>query len=86
MVASHFQDDARSTSRLFGRVFAGLSDPHPDAATGALLDLATEVRAMHLPIAVTDPAGHVTQVANAPPGVAQDTDGARGVGSAPWMR
>ncbi|HKR56981.1 MAG TPA: hypothetical protein VJS20_11835, partial [Gemmatimonadales bacterium] len=42
VVASHFQDDARNTSRLFGRVFVGLSDPQPDAATGALLDLAAE--------------------------------------------
>src|SRR5690349_1269402 len=72
VVANHFQDDAQNTSRLFGRVFAGLSDPTPDAANGALLDLATEVRAMHLPIAVTDPAGRVTQVANAPAGVEQD--------------
>ena len=73
LVARHFQDDARSTSRLFGRVFAGLSDPHPDAATGALLDLATQVDALHLPMAVTDPAGRVTQVANAPPSITGDS-------------
>lgn len=73
LVAQHFQDDARSTSRLFGRVFAGLSDPHPDAATGALLDLATQVDALHLPMAVTDPAGRVTQVANPPPSIAGDS-------------
>ena len=73
LVARHFQDDAKSTSQLFGRVFAGLSDPQPDAATGALLDLAAEVRSRHLPIAVTDPAGRVTQVANAPKGVAGDS-------------
>ncbi|HWZ27051.1 MAG TPA: HAMP domain-containing sensor histidine kinase [Gemmatimonadales bacterium] len=81
VVASHFQDDAHSTSRLFGRVFAGLSDPHPDAATGALLDLATEVRAMNLPIAVTDPNGRVTQVANAPAGVTGDS-----AALAAWVR
>ena len=73
LVAAHFQDDARNTSRLFGRVFAGLSDPQPDAATGALLDLAGEVRALRLPMAVTDAAGHVTQVANAPAGVERDS-------------
>jgi len=81
VVASHFQDDARNTSRLFGRVFVGLSDPQPDAATGALLDLAGEVRAMHLPMAVTDAAGHITQVANAPEGVEQDS-----VALAAWVR
>jgi len=73
LVARHFREDARATSRLFGRVFAGLTDPHPDAATGALLDLATEVRGMQLPIAVTDPAGRVTQVANAPASVTGDS-------------
>ena len=73
LVARHFQDDAKSTSQLFGRVFAGLSDPQPDAATGALLDLAAQVRSRRLPIAVTDPSGRVTQVANAPEGVAGDS-------------
>ena len=73
LVARHFQDDASTTSRLFSRVFTGLSDPHPDAATGALLDLAREVRALHLPIAVTDVNGRVTQLDNAPPGVAGDS-------------
>lgn len=73
LVARHFQDDATATSRLFSRVFAGLSDPHPDAATGALLDLAREVRALHLPIAVTDANGRITQLDNAPPDVAGDT-------------
>ena len=81
LVARHFRDDARATSRLFGRVFAGLSDPEPDAATGALLDLAGEVRGMHLPIAVTDAAGRVTQIANAPPGVVGDT-----AALAAWVR
>src|SRR3989449_790616 len=40
VVARHLRDDARDTSRLLGRVFAGLNDPRPDAATDALLDLA----------------------------------------------
>ncbi|HEX4562281.1 MAG TPA: HAMP domain-containing sensor histidine kinase [Gemmatimonadales bacterium] len=81
LVAAHFQDDARNTSRLFGRVFAGLSDPQPDAATGALLDLATEVRAMHLPMAVADATGHLTQIANAPAGIEQDS-----AALAAWVR
>ena len=36
IVARHLRDDARQTSGLLGRVFAGLNDPGPDAATDAL--------------------------------------------------
>jgi len=67
VVARHLRDDARDTSRLLGRVFAGLNDPRPDAATGALLDLAAQVRSLGIPIAVTDTAGRVTALANATP-------------------
>jgi len=73
VVARHLRDDARETSRLFGRVFGGLNDPRPDAATGALFDLAAQVRAFQIPIAVTDSAGRVTAMENAPPGLAQDS-------------
>lgn len=66
VVASHLRADARETSRLLGRVFAGLNDPRPDAAANALLDLAAQVRALGIPIAVTDTAGRVTALANAP--------------------
>ncbi len=66
VVARHLRDDARDTTRLLGRVFAGLNDPHPDAAAAALLDLAGQVRALGVPIAVTDTAGRVTATANAP--------------------
>ena len=66
VVARHLRDDARDTSRLLGRVFAGLNDPRPDAATDALLDLAAQVRTLGIPIAVTDTAGRVTAMDNAP--------------------
>jgi signal transduction histidine kinase len=65
-VARHLRTEARETSRLLGRVFAGLNDPRPEAATNALLDLATEVRSLGIPIAVTDTAGRITATANAP--------------------
>src|SRR2546427_4993993 len=71
VVARHLRDDARDTSRLLGRVFAGLNDPRPDAATDALLDLAAQVRALGIPIAITDAAGRVTAVDNAPPPIAR---------------
>ncbi len=73
VVARHLRDDARETSRLFGRVFGGLNDPRPDAATGALFDLAAQVRAFQIPIAVTDSAGRVTAMENAPPGLGRDS-------------
>ena len=70
IVARHLQGDARETSRLFGRVFAGLNDPHEGAAADALLNLAEDVRRLGIPIAVTDPAGQITALDNAPFGPA----------------
>src|SRR5256712_2982941 len=67
VVARHLRDDARDTSRLLGRVFAGLNDPRPDAATDALLDLAAHVRALGIPIVITDTAGGGPAHGHAPP-------------------
>jgi len=47
--------------------------PRPDAATDALLDLAREVRSLGIPIVVTDTAGRITALDNAPPTVGGDT-------------
>jgi len=66
IVASHLRDDARETSRLLGHVFAGLNDPREGAAADALLALADEVRRLGIPIAVTDTAGRITALDNAP--------------------
>jgi signal transduction histidine kinase len=76
IVARHLQGDARETSRLLGRVFAGLNDPREGAAADALLGLAAEVRRLGIPIAVTDPAGRITALDNAPFGDAA-SDGER---------
>ncbi|HYK83469.1 MAG TPA: HAMP domain-containing sensor histidine kinase [Gemmatimonadales bacterium] len=73
VVARHLQADARETSRLLGRVFAGLDDPRPDAATDALLDLARQIRTLGTPIVVTDTAGRITALDNAPPELAADS-------------
>src|SRR2546426_10683169 len=70
VVARHLRDDARDTSRLLGRVFAGLNDPRPDAATDALLDLAAQVRALGIPIAITDAAGRGPPLGHGPPHLA----------------
>jgi signal transduction histidine kinase len=66
VVGRHLRNDARETSRLFGRVFAGLNDPRDGAAADALLDLAEEVRRLGIPIAVTDTGGRITALDNAP--------------------
>ena len=65
-VGRHLRADARETSQLLGRVFAGLADPSPDAAPAALLDLAERMRALGVPVAVTDEQGRVTATVNSP--------------------
>src|SRR3989441_5986242 len=66
IVARHLRNDARETSRLLGHVFAGLNDPREGAAADALLALADEVRRLGIPLAVTDTAGRITALDNAP--------------------
>lgn len=66
IVARHLREDAHETTRLFGRVFAGLNDPREGAAADALLALAEEIRRLGVPIAVTDTAGRITAFDNAP--------------------
>jgi len=73
VVARHLRDDARETSRMFGRVFGGLNDPRPDAATGTLFELAAQVRALGIPLAITDSSGRVTALENAPAGLGRDS-------------
>ena len=69
IVARHLRNDARETTRLFSGVFAGLNDPREGAAAEALLQLAEEVRRLGIPIAVTDPAGRISALDNAPFGL-----------------
>ena len=66
IVARHLRTDARETSRLLGQVFAGLNDPREGAAADALLGLADDVRQLGIPIVVTDTAGRITALDNAP--------------------
>lgn len=77
VIVRHLRTDARETSRLLGRVFIGLNDPRPDATTSALLDLAEQVRALGVPLAVTDTAGHITALDNAPGGLTRMGDSVR---------
>src|SRR5256885_10426655 len=72
IVARQLRNDGRETSRLLGHVFAGFNDPREGAAADARLALADEVRRLGIPIAVTDTAGRVTALDNAPFGANAD--------------
>lgn len=66
LIIRHFKDDAAATSRLYSEVFGGLNDPRPGAEAEALLRLGEQVRALGLPVIVTDRTGKVTAAANLP--------------------
>jgi signal transduction histidine kinase len=66
LIFRHFQGDASATSRLYSGVFGGLNDPRPGAEAEALLRLGEQVRALGLPLVVTDTTGRVTAAANLP--------------------
>ena len=66
IMARHLREDARAIGELFSGVFAGLNDPRPGAAEGALLRLGELVREQGLPLVVTDGLGQVTAADNLP--------------------
>ena len=66
LVLRHFQSDATATSRLYSGVFGGLNSPRAGAEAEALLRLGEQVRALGLPLVVTDRTGRVTAAANLP--------------------
>jgi signal transduction histidine kinase len=66
LIIRHFRADATATSRLYSGVFGGLNDPDPGSEVEALLRLGEEVRALGLPLIITDPSGRVTAAANLP--------------------
>lgn len=62
----HLRDDAERSSRIYGRILAGLNDPRPGAETEALFELAQRVGELGIPVVITDPDGRVTAVENLP--------------------
>jgi signal transduction histidine kinase len=66
LVVRHFKREALDASRLYGGVFAGLNDSREGAEAGALLRLGQDVRAMGMPLIVTDASGRVTAYDNLP--------------------
>ncbi len=65
-IAHHLRDDARETSRVFGRIIAGLNDPDPATEAELLLAIIRDIRATGLPVVLTDSLGHPTAFANLP--------------------
>src|SRR5215212_61558 len=66
LIFRHFQADATATSRLYSGVFGRLNNPRAGAEAEALLRLGAQVRALGLPLVVTDGSGRVTAAANLP--------------------
>jgi signal transduction histidine kinase len=66
LIIRHFRSDAYATSRLYSGVFGGLNDPRPGAEADALLRLGQQVRALGIPLVVTDRTGRVSAAANLP--------------------
>lgn len=70
-VVTDLRVEASRVGKMYARVYDALSDPNPDAATTALLDLSALMRESGVPIIVTDSRGTVTASANLP----KDIDG-----------
>ncbi len=65
-VASYLRQQARETSRIYGRVTAALADPRPEANAEALVELLPQIRATGIPLVVTDQSGQPMAAANLP--------------------
>lgn len=65
-VVTDLRAEASRVGKMYARVYDALSDPNPDAATTALLDLSGLMRESGVPILVTDSRGTITASANLP--------------------
>jgi signal transduction histidine kinase len=65
-VARHLNEEARASSRIYGRVIGALANPSPDAGTDVLLELVSQIRATGMPVVVSDTSGRVTAADNLP--------------------
>jgi signal transduction histidine kinase len=65
-VVRELRQEASRVGLMYARVYNGLSDPNPDAATAALLDLSRHIRESGVPMILTDQQGRVTDAANVP--------------------
>lgn len=65
-VVRELRQEASRVGLMYARVYNGLSDPSPDAATAALLELSRHIRESGLPMILTDERGRPTDTANVP--------------------
>jgi signal transduction histidine kinase len=65
-VVRELRQEASRVGLMYARVYNGLSDPNPDAANAALLDLSRHIRESGLPMILADPKGQPTDTANLP--------------------
>jgi signal transduction histidine kinase len=66
IVVRELRQEASRVGLMYARVYNGLSDPNPDAATAALLDLSRHIRESGVPMILTDEQGNPTDTANLP--------------------
>ena len=65
-VVRELRQEASRVGLMYARVYNGLSDPNPDAANAALLDLSRHIRESGVPMILADPNGQPTDTANIP--------------------
>src|SRR5256885_7381566 len=65
-VVRELRQEASRVGLMHARVYNGLSDPNPDAANAALLDLSRHIRESGVPMILADDAGNPTDTANLP--------------------
>lgn len=65
-VVRELRREASRVGLMYARVYDGLNDPGPDAATTALLDLSRYIRESGVPLIITDSRGNPTAAANLP--------------------
>src|SRR5205814_10465116 len=65
-VVPELRQEASGVGLMYARVYNGLSDPNPDAANAALLDLSRHIRESGVPMILADDTGNPTDTANLP--------------------
>ena len=65
-VVVELRRDASRSSRMHAQILSALADPSPDAANAALLDLASSIRELGVPVIITDTRGRPTWAINLP--------------------
>src|SRR5688500_8421424 len=65
-VVRELRREASRVGLMYARVYDGLTDPNPDAANAALLDLSRQIRESGVPMILTDEQGRPTDQANLP--------------------